>query len=241
MLKNIKMYTLHKTVERMMTPPKFMNTYKEAFQSMLTDFAVYMCISENQARNFIGDYNTALGIIHNRAWVTAGVTAGKESCHWEIFAIVEENGVWTAVSIEDELIDEFEQEFLMDTTMYEPYDYGCYALIEITEDRHCKLVSTLNPDANEPICGETYSNAWSLPVSEAARRFREEGFWNVWSQINGEIAGGIDLIDGLDDDDIDDFMGCPMSKNLCGNSKFVANYIESLEVGTYLIAVCDKQ
>lgn len=120
-------------------------------------------------------------------------------------------------------------------------NFGCWALIEITKDKHCRLLATLNPDADKPICGELYSDAWSIPVDEVAERFNKFGFWETWDKISGEQSGGIELTDDLQEDELFRFMGREITEELCGNSKHIAEKVETLAVGEYLIVIDDNQ
>lgn len=125
-----------------------------------------------------------------------------------------------------------------DLSMYTK-NIGCWALIEITDNKCIQLIATLNPDAEEPICGETYSSEWSLPIDEAIDKFKNKGFWRAWDEITSRTPGGIDLTDGLTEDELFQFMGHDITENLCGNSTYIADKLDTLDAGEYLIVVSD--
>ena len=218
-----ELYLLNKTEERDIHTTTVYHTWLDAFIAMATDVSKELKVTIDEVVNSMVTPEYEIGLTKCTAW------GENEDCNldWAICRMYTENGKWKTESLSSE--------FDCEQT---PVDYGTYALIEITQDKQCRLLATLNPDANEPICGESYGSAWSIPIADAVKRFRKEGFWNVWSEINGSVAGGIDLTDGLKDEDIADFMqGNVLQEVLCGDSAFVAWYINKLDVGVYLIAV----
>lgn len=123
-------------------------------------------------------------------------------------------------------------------------NYDNLALIEIVESKGEKMVhllATINPDANEPLQGESYGGEWTLSCKEAATQIRSHegpgGFWNVWTTINGMVCGGIDLYDGMEPEEAEKFMRVGEIAEFYGDDNQLAALIEILPVGEYLFQV----
>lgn len=115
------------------------------------------------------------------------------------------------------------------------------ALVRITEDKRCALVATLNFDATDPIQGESYGNAWSIPIDEASASFRKNGFWQTWIAINDTVSGCITLDDGMNDREASAFMKIGKVPSLHGDSEQLATLITLLPVGEFLFHVEDQR
>lgn len=118
-------------------------------------------------------------------------------------------------------------------------DPAACALIDINEDGNVYLRRTLNPDATEGLQCESYDARWSLDRDEAPTFFREKGFWDVWSNRNGEIVGGIMLYDGLNQEDARQMItnGDEAPLVVCPTNEAAAKAVESLPAGMYLFYV----
>ena len=121
----------------------------------------------------------------------------------------------------------------------EDWNLAYFALIEICEDNSFRMLRTVNPDAQDGVQGEEYGEEWKYRSRiAAARKFRWNGFWKTWADVNTRLSGGVFLYDDLCDIVVAQFLGVfehPLV--ICANDDDAADAAQSLSPGCYLFYV----
>lgn len=108
------------------------------------------------------------------------------------------------------------------------------AVIEIVRDT-CRLLCTVNQDATIPLQIEEYSEDWTLPLMDATAQFAEKGFFQVWTDINGTVVGGIYLTDGLTQEEVFEYIGADRLPLISIQESSIPALIPCLMDGVYII------
>lgn len=113
-----------------------------------------------------------------------------------------------------------------------------FALIQLHSDSSVRLLRTLNPDAVDGVQGEEYGPEWTISDRKTAASAFLEDFWKCWSDISGEVCGGISLYDNLSEEGIGRFIEMYEHPVVVCNDKFdAAHAILSLAPGVYIFYV----
>ena len=125
----------------------------------------------------------------------------------------------------------------------ENWNLEYFALIQICEDGTVRLMRTLNPCATDGVQGEEYGEEWEIQSRiSASGKFRGNGFWKTWTDINGQVCGGIGLHDGLCDEEVGRFLGmCEHPFVFCNDDNDAADAVLKLRPGFYLFYVPTEQ
>lgn len=102
-----------------------------------------------------------------------------------------------------------------------------------------RLVATINVDAElGPQC-ELYGKDWTIGFSEAMERAAEVGFWGVFDEISGKVAGGISFVDGAPMNELCDiiFNGTTDTVSVHGQSMQSMEKLAGLSTGEYGVIV----
>lgn len=121
----------------------------------------------------------------------------------------------------------------------EDWNLACFALVEICEDDVIRLLRTLDPNAVGGVRGREYGKAWAYRSRiAAARRFKWNGFWKTWKDLNSRVSGRIYLYDILRKEGVNQFLGVYEHQLvICADDDDAAEAVQSLSPGCYLFYV----
>lgn len=121
----------------------------------------------------------------------------------------------------------------------EDWNLAYFALVEICEDDAIRLLRTLDPNAVGGVRGREYGKAWAYRSRiAAARRFRWNGFWKTWKDLNSRVSGRIYLYDILRKEGVNQFLGAYEHQLvICADDDDAAEAVQSLSPGRYLFYV----